>query len=374
MAKGLLRKALHGAAKSGSDLVGKHIEELRAKRFADYQFDQEKEMFGMQEEATLKRDNRLHSQTVERDEAGREFTTARDTTEHGRVVERENASRAHQDASREDEQEHRTKEQQRAFERQVQSSLFDYGLRKENNREVSEANAALQRDKQQFDVYMKIMDHGLEMNAEAAQAAREADVIDVKEVTYTVDNENGMPMETKQTIGIFPDGSVGLFDPGAGEFLTRTERLSRDEQAAYQMDSQETIKMLAEGSKKERREEIAGWIERYPGRVPVDLPKLPPDVQEQFYAAMTGSKVGAVGGPNEDDDDVSRGGRDNLRNLFGGGGQQSADSLLNKYRTPDASERARRTGGSLTSQSPGPGQSASLPVRGLLQQARQGVQ
>jgi len=228
MAKGLLRKALHGASKSASEVLAGKIEEKRQTRLMDYQaarqregqdyaFGQQKELFGMEQQATTERDERLNQQAVQR-------------------------------------------------------STFESGMRANLDRETADTAHARQteRDEAQSQQRMAEATHELEEKARLADGGKG---IDLKTLSIYVPGPEGRGGETISLSGYVDpkDGSVWFIDPSTRGLVNSAQVQEENATQAFMANSQIVMNEV----KGERRESAVRsaaqqWAEQYPGQMPLD--------------------------------------------------------------------------------------------------------
>jgi hypothetical protein len=272
VAKGLLRKALHGAAKSSSELLGAHIEEARQKRLADYGFSQEKELEGLR-----------HSNTLAANQQQIEANTAADQTRFTQNV-----------ALRGIEQGFNTQNMETQVGINRESAEFEHGLRMEEegaraaNQDADAQTrftqaVALAGIEQGFARQNAVDDVQRQIDFEEAKAKIQAQNPDVKVhnmKTPVLNPDSGLMEPYETSVAIFPDGTVKIFDPATSRLVTPDELDARSENEAYQINAAKALEGLMGARRKAKVQEIKQEFESlYPDRE-LDIRALPKDVQD----------------------------------------------------------------------------------------------
>lgn len=241
MGKGLLRKALHGAATSASGMLANRIEEKRQTRLMDYEamrqrenqdyrYGQEKEMFGMGVEAQKAQDNtRFERETQMSDTAyQRQLDAEALRLENQRTLNAEEATR-------------RQGESEIDFQRRMQELTFRSGLAREE--ELYKSGLTKDEKASEFQLRMDEI-------KEEARLKAEQEGIELTDIKFTVPDSMGNPTPVTMSARIDPQtGTVRLFDSGTGQFVSAREMADIDDNFETLAKAEQWLPQVLENDK-----------------------------------------------------------------------------------------------------------------------------
>jgi len=242
MAKGLLRKALHGAAKSSSEILGAKIQDMRQKRLMDYEAGQRMAEAEQQNTWTTERDERL---------AGQQATQA---------------ELAHQQA--------------------IQRDVFGAGMRTNLDREtesIAQANRlALEGTRSAADIELENVrsrndmtrvekEHELRLEQAKAEAASKG--IELKSIKVVQYDDQGAPVEVEMSGYVDPQTlEVWFVDPDTNKLTTTRQQQAASQEQAFLANSAQFAQKVRDDDRTQTQiaRTAAQWYQNSPDQLPLE--------------------------------------------------------------------------------------------------------
>jgi hypothetical protein len=242
MAKGLLRKALHGAAKSSSEILGAKIEDMRQKRLMDYEAGQRMAEAQQQNTWTTERDERL---------AGQQATQAE--LAHQRAIQRDVFGAG----------------MQTNLDRETESIAQANRLALEGTR--SAADIELENVRSRNDMTRVEKEHELRLEQAKAEAASKG--IELKSIKVVQYDDQGAPVEVEMSGYVDPQTlEVWFVDPDTNKLTTTRQQQAETREQAWLGKSAETGLAVRDDDRTDSqiRESARGWFSGSPDQLPLE--------------------------------------------------------------------------------------------------------
>jgi hypothetical protein len=253
MAKGLLRKALHGAAKSSSEILGAKIQDMRQKRLMDYEAGQRMAEAEQQNTWTTQRDERL---------AGQQATAAE--LAHQRAVQRDVFGAGTQaNLDRESEEIAQT------------NRLALEGTRLAADKELqgvrSQADIALE-DRRTANRLAE-MKRENELRTEQARAEAASKGIDLKNIKIVQYDAQGEPIEIEMSGHVDPETlEVWFVDPDTNKLTTTRQQQAASQEQAFLANSAQFAQKVRDDDRTQTQiaRTAAQWYQNSPDQLPLE--------------------------------------------------------------------------------------------------------